>query len=81
VNFTLNEVSGTVLAENSQDQSVETVVEFRSQVFRVVMTVVIVVLLVVGWYLFMEYSKQRDYDTNAAWLTDFYEQNAPQVIT
>jgi hypothetical protein len=38
-------------------------------------------LLVVGWYLFMEYSKQRDYDTNAAWLTDFYEQNAPQVIT
>ena len=79
VQFTLNESTGTVVVENVQEESVQAVAEFRSQIFRVVMVVLLLVLIVAAWYMYGVHVRHMEYQTNADWLADFYKHNAPEV--
>lgn len=54
--------------------------ETKGQIFRVIATILLIILLVVGWYLYSIYQKNYIHQQNVEWLTDFYAKNAPQVI-
>mmetsp|Transcript_23753 Transcript_23753/g.34830 ORF Transcript_23753/g.34830 Transcript_23753/m.34830 type:complete len:141 (+) Transcript_23753:1850-2272(+) len=78
--FTLNESCGVINVDNVQHESVQETAQFKGQVFKVCMTILLLALLVGGWYFYGVYQKRAMHMKNVEWLTEFYQQNAPQKL-
>jgi len=80
INFRVNESHGLLTLEHAQGHKVTDRIKAKSQVAKIAYTIGFICFLVLAYYGYGLYCESENHRQDVIWLTEFYEQHAPQKL-